>query len=147
MPSSHIQHHGWSQCWMAEGEWCFQSSNRSRLQPFLLGHSVFPVTHFSPHHHSHLALHPDCPTSGPIQLAPDPSSLPYCASLACSVSDTGTTLHPSSHTRSLVWIFLSMVYIPPTLEFCQFYFLNISGLHCPQSQHLFPMDWVTARDS
>lgn len=97
---------------------------RSKLQPFLLGYSVCPVTHFSPRHHSHLALHPDCPHLWPNPTCSRPKLLPSCPSLAFSVSDTGTNLHSSSRTRSPVLIFPLQpwpVYISPTLEFCQFY--------------------------
>lgn len=138
--------HDWGQCRMAEGEGCLWSPERSRLKPCLLGRSVCPATHFSPHRHGHLALLPDCPTSGHLSQ-PDPTcprpkllTLPSqtCPSPPCSVSDTGTTLLSASHTGSLVWISPSTVYMQPTSEFCQFHFLNISGLHCPQSSLHYP---------
>lgn len=105
MFSSHIRHiHSWSQCWMAEGE--DPSRVPTSCSPSCLG-TLSAQSPFSPRHHSHLAHHHSCPTSGPIQLAPDPSFLPSCPSLAFSVSDTGTNLHSSSRTRSPVLIFPS----------------------------------------
>lgn len=100
--------HGWGQYRMAEGEGCPTSGHLSQPDP-------------------------TCPRPKLLTL---PSQT--CPSPPCSVSDTGTTLLSASHTRSLVWISPSTVYMQPTSEFCQFYFLNISGLHCPQSSPHYP---------
>lgn len=86
--------------------------------------------------------------ASPVYLASDPSSLPSCPNLPFSRLLCFGHWHgyPStSQVRSLAWISPSMVYIQPTSEFCQFYFLNISRFCCPQSSPCYPWPGLLPR--